>query len=131
VRAETALRRLVETAPDNPELLWMLGEALMAQQKLEDAIAPLDKAAKLAPTLHAARASLGRALLAANRAADAVPHLRAALPTDRDGSLHFQLSRALAAQGKTAEAAQLAQKSQQLRKLTEDDGQAGEITPPQ
>ena len=108
----------------------MLGEALMGQQKLEEAIAPLDKAAKLAPTLLAARASLGRALLAANRAADAVPQLRAALPTDRDGSLHFQLSRALAAQGKTAEAARFAQKSQ-LRRLTGDDGQPGEITPPQ
>jgi predicted Zn-dependent protease len=131
MRAETALRALADEAPDNPELLWMLGEALMAQQKLEEAIAPLDKSAKLAPTLLAARASLGRALLAANRAADAVPHLRAALPSDRDGSLHFQLSRALAAQGKTAEAAQLAQKSQQLRRLTEDDGQAGDITPPQ
>jgi predicted Zn-dependent protease len=103
----------------------------MAQQKLEDAIAPLAKAAKLAPALLAARASLGRALLAANRAADAVPHLRAALSTDQDGSLHFQLSRALAAEGKTAEAAQFAQKSRQLRKLTSEDGQPGEITPPQ
>jgi len=131
LRAETALRALLEKTPDNAELLWMLGEALMAQQKLEDAIAPLDKAAKLAPALLAARASLGRALLAANRAADAVPNLRAALPADRDGSLHFQLSRALAAQGKTAEAAQFAQKSRQLRRLAGDDGQSGEITPPQ
>src|SRR5439155_6529110 len=130
LRAETALRALLEKTPDNAELLWMLGEALMAQQKLEDAIAPLDKAAKLAPPMLAARASLGRALLAANRAADAVPHLQAALPSDRDGSLHFQLSRALAAQGKSAEAAQLAQKSQQLRRLAGDDGQPGEITPP-
>jgi predicted Zn-dependent protease len=129
-RAETALRALAEKAPDNPELLWMLGEALMAQQKLEEAIAPLGKSAKIAPTLLAARASLGRALLAANRSAEAVPHLRAALPADRDGSLHFQLSRALAAQGKTAEAAQMAQKSQQIRKLTQEDGQAPEITPP-
>jgi tetratricopeptide (TPR) repeat protein len=131
LRAETALRTLLEKTPDNAELSWMLGEALMAQQKIEDAIAPLDKAAKLAPALLAARASLGRALLAANRPADAVPHLRAALPADRDGSLHFQLSRALAAQGKTAEAAQFARKSQQLRRLTGDDGQPGEITPPQ
>jgi predicted Zn-dependent protease len=130
LRAETAVRKLLEKAPDNAELLWMLGEALMAQQKLDDAIAPLDKAAKLAPALLAARASLGRALLAANRAGDAAPHLRAALPSDRDGSLHFQLSRALAAQGKAADAAQFAQKSQQLRKLSGDDGQPGEITPP-
>jgi predicted Zn-dependent protease len=131
LRAETALRGLLEKTSDNAELLWMLGEALMAQQKLDDAIAPLAKAAKLAPALLAARASLGRALLAANRAADAAPHLRAALPSDHDGSIHFQLSRALAAVGKTAEAAQFAQKSRQLRKLTGDDGQPAEITPPQ
>jgi predicted Zn-dependent protease len=130
LRAEEALRRLLEKTPDNAELLWMLGEALMAQQKLEEAIAPLDKAAKLAPRLLAARASLGRALLAANRAADAAPHLQASLPADHDGSLHFQLSRALAAEGKTAEAARFAQKSRQLRKLSGEDGQPGEITPP-
>jgi len=40
------------------------------------------------------------------------------------------LSRALAAQGKTAEAAQFAQRSQQLRRRTEEDGQSAEITPP-
>ncbi len=108
----------------------MLGEALMARQKLENAIAPLERAFKLAPKLLAARAARGRALLGVNRAADAVPHLRAAIPTDRDGSLHFQLSRALAAEGKQAEAAAFAQKSQQMRRLTGDDGQAGEITPP-
>ena len=108
----------------------MLGEALMAQQKLEDAIAPLDKAAKLAPGLLAARASLGRALLAANRAADAAAPTCGPPLADHDGSLHFQLSRALAAQGKTAEAAQFAQKSRQLRKLTGEDGKPGEITPP-
>ncbi len=129
-RAEAALRALLDKTPDNSELLWMLGEALMAQRKLADAIAPLERAFKLAPTLLAARASLGRALLGVNRAADAVPHLRAAIPTDRDGSLHFQLSRALAAEGKQAEAAAFAQKSQQLRRLNGDDGQAGEITPP-
>jgi predicted Zn-dependent protease len=130
-KAEAALRLLVEKAPDNTELLVMLGDALIAQQKLEDAIAPLEKATRLAPTMLTAQASLGRALLSANRAAEAVPHLHAALPADRDGSVHFQLSRALAAQGETVEAAQLAQKSLQLRKLVEEPEQGGDITPPQ
>jgi predicted Zn-dependent protease len=128
--AEGALLALLAKSPDNPELLWMLGESLMAQQKLEEAISPLRKAVKFAPTLLSARASLGRALLAADRAAEALPHLRAALPTDRDGSLHFQLSRALAAQGQTGDAAQAAEKSRQLRRLSEDDPNAEEITPP-
>jgi predicted Zn-dependent protease len=128
--AETILRGLAEAAPDNAEVLSLLGEALIAQQKFDDAIAPLEKAVKLAPTMLAVRASLGRALLSAGRAAEATPHLRAALPTDRDGSLHFQLSRALAAEGKTAEAERFAEKSRQLRKLLEEAEAGGEITAP-
>lgn len=129
-KAEAALRALLEKTPDNAEVLSLLGDALIAQQKLEDAIAPLEKAAKLAPAMLAVRASLGRALLSAGRAAEAAPHLRAALTADRDGSLHFQLSRALAAQGNAVEAAALVRKSQQLRRLLEEAERGGEITPP-
>lgn len=128
--AETILHALAETTPDNAEVLSLLGEAMIAQQKFGDAIAPLEKAAKLAPALLTVRASLGRALLSADRAAEAAPHLRAALPTDRDGSLHFELSRALAAQGKAAEADRFAVKSRQLRKLLEEAEAGGEIAPP-
>ena len=68
--------------------------------------------------------------MSVNRAAEAAPHLEAALPVDRDGSLHFQLSRALFAQGKTERNAELLKKSQELRKLGEEAEQTGEITPP-
>ena len=130
-RAEAILQRLAETTRDNAEVQSLLGEALIAQQKFDDAIPPLAKAAKLAPAALAVRASLGRALLSAGRAAEAVPHLRAALPTDRDGSLHFQLSRALGALGQTAEAERFAEKSRQLRRALEEAEAGGEITPPQ
>ena len=128
--AEINLRGMLEKSPDQPELLWLLGDALVGQQKMEEALAPLEKAAALAPQVLPVRASLGRALMSANRAAEAAPHLEAALPVDRDGSLHFQLSRALAAQGKTERNAGLLKKSQELRKLGEEAEQSGEITPP-
>lgn len=128
--AEINLRGMLEKSPDQPELLWLLGDALAGQQKMEEALTPLGKAAALAPQVLPVRASLGRALMSVNRAAEAAPHLEAALPVDRDGSLHFQLSRALAAQGKGERNAELLKKSQELRKLGEEAEQTGEITPP-
>ena len=81
--AEMNVRGLLRKAPEDAELLWLLGDALVGQQKMEEAIEPLQQAARLAPQVLPVRASLGRALMTVNRAADAVPHLEAALPTDR------------------------------------------------
>ena len=130
VPAEMNLRGLLRKAPEDAELLWLLGDALAGQQKMDEAIEPLEKAAKLAPQVLPVRASLGRALMTANRAADAIAHLDAALPIDRDGSLHFQLSRALQSTGNTDRVAELVKKSQELRRRIDDAEQAGEITPP-
>ena len=131
IPAEMNIRGLLHKAPEDAELLWLLGDALAGQQKMDEAIDPLEKAATLAPEVSAVRASLGRVLMSANRAADAVPHLEAALAVDRDGSLHFQLSRALQAIGKTERVAELLKKSQQLRRTIDEAEQTGEITPPQ
>jgi Flp pilus assembly protein TadD len=67
----------------------------------------------------AARAALGGAHLQAGRPADAIPHLVAAAPTDEDGSLHYQLSRAYQAAGQSEPAAQALRKSQELRQSSE------------
>ena len=130
VPAEMNLRGLLSKSPEDAELLWLLGDSLAGQQKNEEAIEPLQKAVKLAPQVLPVRASLARALMALNRAQEAVPHLEAALPIDRDGSLHFQLSRALQATGNTERVAALLKKSQELRKAIDEAEQTGEITPP-
>lgn len=130
VPAEMNLRGLLSKSPEDAELLWLLGDALAGQQKNEEAIEPLEKAVKLAAQVLPVRASLARALMALNRAQEAVPHLEAALPIDRDGSLHFQLSRALQSTGNSERVAALLKKSQELRKVIDEAEQTGEITPP-
>ena len=49
----------------------------------------------------AAHKSLARADLATGKATEAIPHLKLALPTDEDGSLHFQLAQAYRASGQS------------------------------
>ena len=53
-----------------------------------------------------AHAALGQALLQTGRAQDAIPHLKAALPIDEDGSARFQLFRAYAIAGRSESAKQ-------------------------
>jgi predicted Zn-dependent protease len=49
-----------------------------------------------------AHKSLARAYLATGKSAEAVPHLKLALPTDVDGSLHYQLAKAYEETGRAA-----------------------------
>ena len=54
-------------------------------------------------------------LVTIGKGAEAVPHLEAALPTDGDGTIHFQLARAYQMSGRTDEAKKMMAKSQQMR----------------
>jgi Flp pilus assembly protein TadD len=68
-----------------------------------------------------AHSSLGLAYLQAGQAEKAVRHLKAALPLDQDGSLHFQLARAYQGVGNEEEARRVLAKSQQLREAMQAD----------
>ena len=63
-----------------------------------------------------------------------MPHLEAALETDEDGSLHFQLARAYQASGQIEKARQARQEFQALQRAHQalDQSEQGdlEITPP-
>ena len=89
------LEKLHGMAPDAPDLLVALGDALLQGQQVERAVTLLTRAVTADPSLVPAHAALGRALMQAGDAARAVPHLEKALPTDGDGSLHYQLAQAL------------------------------------
>src|SRR5256884_7345838 len=67
-----------------------LFRSLLALQRAEEAIPLLKRAAIHDPKSLAVHKSLARADLAAGRVMDAIPHLKAALPTDDDGSLHYR-----------------------------------------
>ncbi len=111
LEALNTLERLLVHEPDS-EVLWFLkGDCLLQQGKAEEAIGALGRAGKQLP----ARASLGRALLAMGRGAEAVPHLEAAVALDTDGALYFQLSRAYAAAGMEEKGRAALEESQKRR----------------
>jgi len=116
LEALNTLERLLVHEPDNAALYFLKGDCLLLQGNAADALDPLREAVRRDPKLMEARASLGRALIASEKAADAVPHLELAAPAlDIDGSLHFQLSRAYQAAGLAEKAAGALKRSQELR----------------
>jgi len=130
--ARPALEQAILTSPDDVDLLFAYGDLLLRAQQPDQALRPLARAVQRQPGRLDARAALGRALLQLGRAPEAVPHLEAALPFDEDGSLHFQLARALQDAGQPERAKPLLEKSQSLRQETEggEAEAAPVITPP-
>ena len=92
-------KNLLRQQPASAELNYLTGDTLLALQRAEEAIPLLKRAAIHDPKSLAVHKSLARADLAAGRVMDAIPHLKAALPTDDDGSLHYQLAQAYQASG--------------------------------
>ena len=114
--AERLLERLVKLVPQSAELQFLYGDTLLQAQKPEHAIPPLEAAARANPGVLPGRAALARAYLQVGRQADAIPHLKAALETDEDGSLHYQLARAYQATGQPVLAKQMMAKYEAILK---------------
>ena len=132
--AQEIATALLTADPEGPDFNHLQGDILLSQQQPERAVPFLAKAVKADPKVLPARAAYGRALILAGRAAEAVPHLEAALPLDTDASLYFQLARAYQAAGKTELAKQTTAKLQAIRARQEADQRkiedAAEITAP-
>lgn len=112
LEALNTLERLLVHEPDSPVLHFLKGDCLLQQGQAEESISSLRKAVSILP----ARASLGRALLALGRGAEAVPHLEASVKElDTDGALYFQLSRAYQAAGQPEKAKAALAESQKRR----------------
>lgn len=122
--AMALLREAVEREPNAADLQFMLGDALLNQQETEQAVEHLRKAVELDPAFLPAHAALGRAYGQLGKLAEAAPHLEKALPTDTDGALHYQLSRALQAAGQTERAQKM------LARYKELQAEAQEPEPP-
>ncbi|MFN0100890.1 MAG: tetratricopeptide repeat protein [Bryobacteraceae bacterium] len=112
LEALNTLERLLVHEPDSAALHFLKGDCLLQQGQAEESIGSLTRAVSILP----ARASLGRALLALGRGAEAIPHLEASAPTlDTDGALYFQLSRAYQMAGLKEKAAGALGESQKRR----------------
>ncbi len=113
--ARTAAEDALKDAPNDPNLNLLLSEALVdqhhfgeAEPHLRAALEALDRTGaanplKAAETAHA-HALLGRAEAEAGETEQAIADMTLGLGSDRDGSLHFQLSRLLRRTGNFPEA---------------------------
>ena len=132
--ARTTLEDLVRREPDSAELNYLLGDTLLNSDRAAEAVPPLQKAVNLDPGLLPAHKSLGRALLKIGDGEKAIPHLRAGLPTDEDGSLYYQLARAYRSMGQQDLAGQMLEKFLEIQKNATAEkkvsDQKVEITPP-
>lgn len=132
--ARALFQELLKSEPENPTLNYYLGDTLLKSQKPADALPYLTKAIHNDPGLLGAHASLARTYLALGQTEKAIPHLKAALPLDDDGSLHFQLGRAYQATGEAALARDMLKEYQEIHQKQEAEGQALnreiQITPP-
>lgn len=129
--ARPLLEDLLKQEPGSAELNLLLGELWVEQRRPETGIPYLEKAAVGGPLQLRARAVLGRAYVDAGQAEKAIPHLEAALPTDDDGSLRFQLARAYQATGQADRARQMRQEFQEIQR-SQDRTQEEDLvlTPP-
>ena len=132
-KAVDTLLPLVKAHQDDPRLLATCGDALLQLQRIDDAIALLQRSAQLDTFDPAVRLSLARAYIAKDYFAAAIPLLELDLPDDSDGSVHVQLARAYKGVGNEEKSAQLLQRSQELQKAAQERNAAkGQrtITPP-
>jgi predicted Zn-dependent protease len=132
--ARPLLEELLKHEPDSAELNLLLGEAWLGSKEPAKAIPYLERSVGDDPKLLRARAVLGRAYIEAGQAERAIPHLEAALPSDEDGSLHFQLARAYRETGRADQATRTLEAFQEIRRANEARQQAEKeefaITPP-
>jgi len=125
---------LLHGQPASAELNYLTGETLLDLQRAEEAVPLLLRAVNRDPKLIAAHKALARGYLAAGRARDAIPHLKVALATDEDGSLHYQLARAYQAIGQPGLAKEMLEDYQKTQRsaaaATASARRDLEITPP-
>jgi tetratricopeptide (TPR) repeat protein len=123
-RARQLFQELLESNPQSPELNYYLGDVLLKLQKPAEPLPLLSKAIRNDPGLLPAHASLARAYLALGQADRAIPHLKAALSIDEDGSLHYQLGHAYQARGELELARQTLQQYQKIHERQEAEKQS-------
>jgi tetratricopeptide (TPR) repeat protein len=92
--------------PANCNAQWKLGDIVLEQhQDPSEALAQIEKALSVCPSLAQARLDRGRALMRLERHEEAIPDLQAAEKSDpSEANTHFLLAQALRATGKTREA---------------------------
>lgn len=127
--------KLIAAGAKSPELYFTAGDSLLRLEQPDKAAPYLEKALALDPKMLPAHASLGLALSRMGKNAEAIPHLEKALDLDDDGSLHYQLARALETSGHTERARAAMTQYQEIVKTNEEQKsevvREAQIAPPQ
>ena len=110
------LQTFQKADPSADDLNFFVGDTLLQTEQVQAAVPYLETALKLNPKLLPAHASLGLCYGRLGEMPKAIPHLKAALNLDSDGSLHYQLARAYQATGQPALAKVMMDKYQKLHK---------------
>jgi len=107
VAAEALYRQILATAPDHPDALHLLGMALAAEGRTEDAVAAIERALAREPQLTAARVNLGTLYQELGRPEQALACYRQALEREPDAATTWSnLGNTLQSLGRPAEAEQ-------------------------
>jgi len=132
--ARPILEELLRREPESAEAALALGQTWLKIQQPAKALPLLESVVRREPKLLPAQAALGRAYVEIGDMAKAIAPLEAALDTDEDGSLHYQLARAYRAAGRPERATQALAQFQEIRKASEARTQSLQeefrITPP-
>lgn len=108
----------LEKNRDDPELNAVMGEILCANNDFAAAEPFLKKSLNTKPEFVArVHALLGNVYAKTNRTQEAIAELKLALPSDKDGSLHYQIARLYLKVGDRASANQAFEVTKQLQQL--------------
>ncbi|HXJ92381.1 MAG TPA: tetratricopeptide repeat protein [Terriglobia bacterium] len=133
--ARALFEGLLKLQPDAPDLNFYLGDTLLHAQKPQEALPFLQKALLRQPALLPAQEAIGLAYMQTDQAAKAIPHLKAALPIDEDGSLHYQLARAYQITGEKELASAMLREYQEKQQTQQKENAEVEkqvaLTPPE
>jgi tetratricopeptide (TPR) repeat protein len=102
--ARPVLEQLARDEPRAAEWNYLLGDLLYREQQSDAALTYLMASVRMDPGNLAARAVLGRVYMQLGRMEEAIPQIEAAIDSDEDGSLHYQLGLAYRRLGRADEA---------------------------
>lgn len=118
--ARELLEELVKSRPENGEAHYLLGDTLLSLHQSSQAIAILEESLRLDPGLPTAELSLAKADLEAGEPKEAIPHFKAALSLDQDGTLYYDLARAYQQAGQTTQAQEMIERTRAIRLAQEE-----------